>query len=193
VNLPALLAEWRALPPSVAWFRRRARRLAVQRGDEFTLRSVTRADELGKLIALARGRTYVVELGTGTAWTAIALALADRGRRVASYDPLYWDGRNEYLALAGSARERITFVEAPGENGPPPGAPPAELLFIDSSHELEPTLAEFRAWRDALAPGAIVAFHDYEEPAYPRVADAVRELGLEGEVFGHMFIWQAPV
>jgi predicted O-methyltransferase YrrM len=192
VSLTALLAEWRALPPSVAWFRRRARRLAVRRGDEFTLRSVTRADELGKLIGLARGRAYVVELGTGTAWTTISLALADRGRRVVSYDPLYWDGRTEYLALAGSARERITMIEAPGENGPEPGAPPAELLFIDSSHDREPTLAEFAAWRDALAPGAIVAFHDYDEPAYPGVAEAVRELGLDGEVFGHMFIWQAP-
>jgi hypothetical protein len=33
----------------------RARRLARTRADEFTLRSVTRADELGKLIELARG------------------------------------------------------------------------------------------------------------------------------------------
>lgn len=191
MSLSALLGEWRVLPPSVAWFRRRARRLATQRQDEFTLRSVTRADELGRLIELARGRRHVVELGTGTAWTAIALALADRSRRVVSYDPLYWDGRNEYLALAGPARERITLVAQPGENGPSPGAPPAELLFIDSSHDREPTLAEFAAWRSALAPGAIVAFHDYDEPAYPGVTEAVRELALEGEVFGHMFIWRA--
>ncbi|HEY1595657.1 MAG TPA: class I SAM-dependent methyltransferase [Thermoleophilaceae bacterium] len=192
MSFSALLGEWRALPPSVALFRRRARRLAESRDDEFTLRSVTRADELGRLIDLARGRRHVVELGTGTAWTAIALALAERERRVVSYDPLYWDGRNEYLQLAGAARERITLVEAPGANGPQPDAPPAELLFIDSSHDREPTLAEFAAWRDALGPGAIVAFHDYDEPAYPGVAEAVRELGLEGEVFGHLFIWRAP-
>jgi predicted O-methyltransferase YrrM len=191
VKLPALLAEWRVLPPAVAWFRLRARRVARKNGDEFTLRSVTRADELGRLIELARGRRHVVELGTGTAWTAISLALADRARVVVSYDPLVWDGRDEYLALAGSARERITLVEGPGENGPPPGAPPADLLFIDSSHDLEPTLAEFAAWRDKLAPGAIIAFHDYDEPAYPGVTEAVRHLGLEGEIYGHMFIWHS--
>jgi predicted O-methyltransferase YrrM len=169
----------------------RARRLARQRGDEFTLGAATRADELGTLIELARGRTHVVELGTATAWTAISLALADRSREVVSFDPMYWDGRNEYLALAGSARERITLIEQPGEGGPQPGAPPAELLFIDSSHDREATLAEFAAWRHALAPGAVVVFHDYDEPAYPGVTEAVRELGLEGERFGHMFIWRA--
>ncbi len=191
MRLPALLDEWRALPPSVAWFRMRARRLARQRDDQFTLRSVTRADELGRLIELARGRRNVVELGTGTAWTAVALALTDRARQVVSYDPLVWDGRDEYLALAGAARERITFVQEPGENGPAATGPPAELVFIDSSHDREPTLAEFAAWRGALAPGAVVVFHDYDEPAYPDVTEAVRELGLEGERFGHMFIWRA--
>ena len=191
MRLPALLDEWRALPPSVAWFRIRARRLANARGDEFTLRSVTRADELGRLIELARGRRHVVELGTGTAWTTVALALADRRRQVVSYDPLVWDGRDDYVGLAGSAGERITFVEESGESGPAPDAPPTELLFIDSSHEREPTLAEFAAWRDALAPGAVVAFHDYDEPTYPGVTEAVHELGLEGERFGHIFIWRS--
>ena len=193
MNLRALLDEWRALPPSVAWFRWRAKRVARHEGDEFSLVSITRADELGRLLEVARGRRHVVELGTGTAWTTIALALADRRRRVVSYDPAVREMRERYLSLAGSARERITFVELPGESGPLPGSPPVELLFIDSSHEREATLAEFGAWRDALAPGAIVAFHDYDEPAYPGVTEAVRELGLEGEVFGHLFVWRSPI
>ena len=185
----ALAAEWRALPPQVAWFRSRAGRVARRAGDDFTLLSVTRADELGRLIDLARGRRQVVELGTGTAWTTISLALADRTRRVVSYDPVVWDTRERYLALAGSARQRISLVQQPGESGPRPADAPPDLLFIDSSHEREQTLAEFAAWRDALAPGAVVAFHDYDEPAYPGVTEAVRELGLDGEVFGHLFIW----
>src|SRR5207248_1538653 len=139
---------------------------------------------------LARGRRFVVELGTGTAWTTVSLALPDSARSVVSYDPVVWDTRQRYLDLAGSARDRITLVQHPGEAGPRPGDPPAELLFIDSSHDREQTLAEFAGWRDALAPGAVVAFHDYDEPAYPGVTEAVRELGLEGEVFGHLFIWR---
>jgi predicted O-methyltransferase YrrM len=191
IRLRAALAEWRMLPPSVAWFRLRARRAAAASDDRFTALTVTRADELGRLLELARGRRRVVELGTGPAWTAIAFALADRRRQVTTYDPTVWDFRERYLALAGRARGRISLVQAPGASGPAPGSPPPELVFIDSSHEREDTLAEFRAWRDALTPGGIVAFHDYEEPAYPGVADAIRELGLEGEVFGHLFVWRA--
>jgi predicted O-methyltransferase YrrM len=191
MGVRARAADWRALPPRVAWFRMRAKRLAERIGDDFSRLSVTRADELGHLIELARGKRFVVELGTGTAWTAVSLALADSSRTVASYDPTVWDTRERYLELAGSARERIVLVQQPGESGPRPGDQPAELLFIDSSHDREQTLAEFAAWRDALAPGAVVAFHDYDEPAYPGVTDAVRELGLDGEVFGHLFIWRS--
>jgi predicted O-methyltransferase YrrM len=191
MKLRDLLGEWRWLPLSVVWFRARAHREALRADDKFTLLSVTRADELGRLIKLAHGRRYVVELGTATAWTAIALALADPQRRVVTYDPTVWEGRDRYLALAGSARQRIALVQQPGASGPPPDSPPVELLFIDSSHEREDTLAEFAAWREALAPGAIVAFHDYGEPAYPGVAEAVVALGLEGELFGHLFIWRS--
>ncbi|HEY7632434.1 MAG TPA: hypothetical protein VH817_17145, partial [Thermoleophilaceae bacterium] len=107
MSLRAAVAEWRALPLSVVRFRRRAGRVARSIGDDFTLLSVTRADELGHLIELARGRRFVVELGTGTAWTTVSLALADSGRRVVSFDPTVWDTRERYLELAGSARERI--------------------------------------------------------------------------------------
>jgi predicted O-methyltransferase YrrM len=191
MGVRARAADWRALPPRVAWFRTRAERVAKRSGDEFSRLSVTRADELAHLIKLARERRFVVELGTGTAWTTISLALADSGRTVVSYDPVVQDTRERYLELAGSARERIVLVQQPGESGPRPQDPPAELLFIDSSHDRDHTLAEFAAWRDALAPRAVVAFHDYDEPAYPGVTEAVRELGLDGEVFGHLFIWRS--
>ena len=191
MSLRALAAEWRALPPRVWWFRMRARRAARRRDHGFTLLASTRADELGKLIELARGREIVVEIGTGPAWTSLSLALADSRRRVVSYDPSVWDGRDLYAQLAGPAAERVSFVERPGESGPRLDDPPPELLFIDSSHDQEQTLAQFAAWRDHLAPGAIVVFHDYDEPAYPGVTEAVHELGLDGEVFGHLFIWRA--
>jgi hypothetical protein len=63
-------------------------------------------------------------------------------------------------------------------------------LFIDSEHEREPVLAAFAAWRDALAPGAVVVFHDYGHPQYPGVREAVRELGLQGSERGGLFVWR---
>jgi predicted O-methyltransferase YrrM len=187
-----VLLALRALPCPVARFYWRASRHAARNRDRFSLASAARPAELAQLLALARGRRRVVELGTGTAWSAVALALADRARQVVSYDPSVRAERDAYLALAGTgARERIELRGEPDSRGPHAGDPPAELLFIDSEHERAPLLAAFGAWRDSLAPGALVVFHDYAHPSYPGVREAVRELGLAGEERGGLFIWRS--
>jgi predicted O-methyltransferase YrrM len=133
-----------------------------------------------------------VELGTGTAWSAIALALDDGGRRVVTYDPVVRPEREEYLALVSPrVRERVELREAPDAAGPQPGES-AEVLFIDSAHEREAVVDAFCAWREALSPGAVVAFHDYRHPAYPGVREAIHELALRGEVSGGLYVWRAP-
>ena len=180
------------LPPRVAWFHRRAVRTARQTGHGWALEAATQPDDLRALIELARGARIVVELGTGPAWTAIALAIAQPGCRVISYDPVVHDHRADYLALVpASVRRRIEFVQAPGSvTNPPPD--PVDLLFIDSTHERDATVAEFNAWRRHLRPGAVVALHDYGHPQFPGVAEAVSQLELEGETRGGMFVWRAP-
>ena len=191
-NLRRLLSL-RALPWRVALFYRRAHRHARRSADGFSLASAARPGELAELLALARGRTMVVELGTGTAWSAIALALDDPSRRVVSYDPSVRPERMAYLKLAGShARERIELRAEPDTRGPHVGDPSVELLFIDSEHAREPVVAAFGAWRDALAPGAVVVFHDYGHPRYPGVREAVHQLGLAGDERGGVFVWRAP-
>jgi predicted O-methyltransferase YrrM len=183
----------RELPPPVARFYRLARRHALRSGDQFSLLSPARPAELAELLALARGRTAVVELGTGTAWTAIALALDDPARRVISCDPISRVEREAYLEIAGAeARERIELRAEPDDAGPRADDPPVQLLFIDSSHAREPTADAFRAWRGALTAGAIVVFHDHGNPAYPGVREAVADLELAGEARGSMFVWRAP-
>jgi predicted O-methyltransferase YrrM len=188
-----LLLSLRALPWRVARFYWRARRHAQRTADRFSLASAARPQELAQLLALADRREAVVELGTGTAWSAIALALGDRARRVVSYDPSVRAEREAYLDLAGPhARERIELRAEPDTRGPQLGDPAAELLFIDSEHEREPVLAAFRAWRHALAPGAVVVFHDYGHPDYPGVRLAVTDLGLDGHEVDGVFVWRAP-
>ncbi len=187
-----LLLSLRVLPPPIARFYWRAWRAALHDDDRFSIASAARPAELRQLLALARGRRVVVELGTGTAWSAIALALDDRARRIVSYDPSVRVERDAYLTLAGSdARARIELRAEPDSAGPHAGDAPAELLFIDSEHEREPVLAAFAAWRDALAPGAVVVFHDYAHPRYPGVREAVAELELSGEEVGGVFVWRA--
>jgi predicted O-methyltransferase YrrM len=182
------LWQLRHLPPRVARFQWRARRQAERLSDDFSLVSATRPRDLATLLRLAGTRRRVVELGTGTAWTAIALALADRQRRVVSYDPVARPEREAYLRLAGpQVASRITLVDAPGEQAAQSQGP-VDLLYIDSAHDRESVIAEYRAWRPRLAPGAVVAFDDYDHEDFPGIREAVAELGLTGERLGTLFV-----
>src|SRR5262245_36728349 len=174
------------LPPSVAWFQARAVVSAARSGDTFALQAASQPADVRALLRLAGGRRTVVELGTATGWTTASLALSDRARTVTSYDPVVVPGRERYEALIPrEARARMTFVQDTGEAGATRwDGPPVEVLFIDSAHTREDTVAEFLAWRPRLAPGGLVVFHDFGNPAFPGVAEAVAELGLEGEVVG---------
>jgi predicted O-methyltransferase YrrM len=187
------LLSLRVLPPPVALFVWRAIRYARRAEDRFSLASAARPAELARLLSLARDRKSVVELGTGTGWSAIALALDDPTRKVVTYDPCVRHERNAYLNLVDpSVRARIELREEPDTEGPRNGEAPVEMLFIDSSHERDAVLAAVRAWRDALEPGAVVVVHDYDHPDYPGVREAILQLGWSGEQNGGLFVWRAP-
>ncbi len=189
-TLLRLALSLRRLPPRVALFYVKAIWTARRANDDFALRSGTRPRELAHLLAVARGHRRVAELGTGSAWTAIALALSDHGRTVVSYDPVVRPHRELYLALVRpDVRQRIELLEGTGEAGPPAGTF-VDFVFVDSSHEREETIATFESWSGAVAPGGIVAFHDYEEPLFPGVTDAIHELDLRGDAHGHLFVWR---
>jgi predicted O-methyltransferase YrrM len=174
----------------VAWFYFRARRAAAREGDEWSLGSATKPESLALLLRLARGRRAVVEIGTGTAWTTAALALADGERRVISYDPIVRPERERYLDLSG-VRDRIELREAGGEAGPVAGDNPPDFVFVDGSHEKDLTIETFRAWSPALAPGGTIAFHDYGNELYPGVTEAIEELALDGSAERDVFVWRA--
>jgi predicted O-methyltransferase YrrM len=180
----------RALPPRVARFQLRAQRRARRDGDAWTLESATRPEDVAAILRAAHGSRRAAEIGTGTGWTTASLALADPARRVVSIDVEPRPRRDAYLELAGEARGRIELVTADGAAGPPPGWDEVDFLFIDGSHDRDPNVGAFRAWEPALAPHAVVAFHDYRDPAFPGVEAAVRELGLAGEAHGTVFVWR---
>ena len=128
-------ARLSTLPPRVAWFQWRARRLASRTGDAFSLTSATRPADLRELLGLAKGRRQVVELGTATGWTAISLALAEPLRDVVTYDPFERDEPERYLRLVGpETRRRVRLMIASGSSGPRDRSP-VDLLYVDSSHD----------------------------------------------------------
>lgn len=187
------LLDLQVLPVSVARFRLRAARVARRRGDRWALEAATGPGDLAVLLELARGARQVAELGSACGWTTISVALAESGSSVTSFDPVVHAHRDAYLSLVGpDVRERIAFVPSSGADGATSTAESVDLLFVDSTHEREATIAEFEAWRSLLAPGAAVAFHDYGHPDFPGVEQAVTQLALEGERRGGLFVWRAP-
>jgi predicted O-methyltransferase YrrM len=182
------LIALRVLPPRVALFQWRARRLALRVGDQFSLVSATRPRDLAVLMGLARGRRYMAELGTGTAWTTISLALADRQRTVVSYDPIERSERDLYLELTKlSVRDRIALVVGSGIDVEHCHRM-VDLLYIDSSHSREETVREVRAWEPFLTAGALLVFDDFTHPDYPGVREAITQLRLTGEQRGTLFV-----
>ena len=180
------------LPRPVAAFWSRALRRARADGDTWSIDVACRPAEMRVLLDALAGRARVAEIGTAAAWTTCCLALAEPGREVHSWDVEAHPERERYLALLSPAdRARVHLHDRPGGRGPS-DPPPVDAVFVDSSHELEETVATFRTWEPALPPGGVVAFHDYDDDAYPGVTQAVRELGLQGEARGHLFVWRKP-
>jgi hypothetical protein len=67
-----------------------------------------------------------------------------------------------------------------------------DLLFIDSSHQYEDTLEEFRVWEPVIRPGGFVVFHDYGR-RWEGVTRAVDELQLGGVTAGtSLYVWCKP-
>lgn len=189
-QLARLLLATRALPARAALFQARAMLRAQRLGDDWALRSSTRPADVAELLRIARGRRLAVELGTAAGWTSGALLLAEPKRRLMSFDPVVREHREAYLSLLPRrARERLELVAAPGHEARGVGV---DLLFVDSSHDRDATIAEFRAWEPRLAPRALVVLHDYANPAYPGVAEAVAELGLSGREHAGLWLWEAP-
>lgn len=180
------------LPRPVAGFWLRALRRAQRSRDTWSIDVACRPAELRVLLDTLDGAQRVAEIGTAAAWTTCCLALARPGREVHSWDVEAHPERERYLALLSAPdRARVHLHDRPGGVGPA-DPPPVDAVFIDSSHEYDETVATFRTWQPAVAPGGIIAFHDWHDDAYPGVTDAVSDLALEGEGRGHLFVWRKP-
>ena len=178
----------RALPGPVRHFYRHALDEARRIGDVFSLSSVSRPANLATLLELGRGRRTIVELGTCTAWTSIALALNEPAASITTFDPVVHEQREHYLALVpAEVRERVRMIAQPGVDGAHE-AEGVDLLFIDSTHQRAQTVAEYEAWLPRMAPGGIVVFDDFGHSDYPGVAEAIADLSLAGEARGALFV-----
>jgi cephalosporin hydroxylase len=112
----------------------------------------------------------VLELGTrkGNSTLALLAAAKDAGGHVWSADIINV-ARDPEGMLPWARLPYWTFVHGDDMHPAVRAALPAEadVLFIDTSHEYEHTLAELRAYMPRLAPGGTALFHDTKVLAWP--------------------------
>lgn len=80
-------------------------------------------------------------------------------------------------------RDRVHLVVGDSRTADPPPRPPA-LVFVDGDHTYEGARADYERWRDVVAPGGHILFHDAVDTGgwgnhYPGVARLVAEIGRD--------------
>ncbi len=133
---------------------------------------------LGRLVHAKRART-VIELGCFTGWSTVHMAHALRQTgsghiHYLDYDQRFLDqtaGNLRRLGLADLATPLQGMSTSPEVLRRLPAE--ADVVFIDTSHEYQPTLEEIALYRARLAPGGCLVLHD--SLSAPGVRRAVRE------------------
>lgn len=145
------------------------------------------------------GGKCVVEIGSlrGQSLTILARALTDAvsDSRLISIDPhrdqpLHLDQVRLSLAKTGQQHRLIQYQCTSDEARRFLKPESASLLFIDGDHAYQQVVADFQNYRDILAPGGCLVFHDYgygnhngKEDVVPGVRQAVDEYVLPADDF----------
>lgn len=134
----------------------------------------------------------VVELGTAQGRSAMFLdevlvALGHRDRsaiwcvdswedapmRLGFYGHLFHLGTEEKASLLRPVRARTDHAHRLFEDGS------IDLLFVDADHSEAGVLKDLALWAPKIAPGGILAGHDFDEREFPGVVSAVRKFWHE--------------
>lgn len=134
-------------------------------GQSFAWNSEPSVSEfLGELAGQLRAR-HVVELGCYVGWTSahLALALQSTGGRLwcVDADAKFLTAAARNLARLGLSGH-VTLLKGFSLDAPLLAQLPSEidLVFIDTSHEYQPTLDEIATYAPRLAAGGCIVLHD---------------------------------
>lgn len=152
-------------------------------GGERAISTSLTGNEAAMLVTLCAGRR-VLEIGSAYGFSTVTMA-AGGATHVTAVDPhTYCPGSLETLNANLRAYEvqgRVTVITDTFFNA-------AELLrderfdfaFLDGDHKRDTVKFDFTHARELLAPGGVIACHDYDEDCCPGVRQALDELRPEG-------------
>jgi hypothetical protein len=100
---------------------------------------------------------------------------------------LVWDQR-----VGTPFKKRITVIEKPSLQAAEQVKDASlDFVFIDADHSYEACLSDINAWLPKVRPGGLLCGHDFMQPDFPGVEQAVREyFGKEfGKAERHDYMW----
>ena len=129
-------------------------------------------------------RGTIVEIGTFTGGTTLALGLGSKGApapSVATVDPVFPRTFLPLMRESGLERTVIAFEGPSSElasqwvdwTASNDLRPEIALLFVDGCHDYDAVLQDLILWSRHIAPGGRIVAHDYFHPLQPGVTRAV--------------------
>ena len=121
------------------------------------------------LLNLAKGRQAkrILEVGTYRARTTYALHLNCPQAEIVSYDIQVLDSlfRQRLTGIPSVQLRHASFIASGSDLR---REKPFDLIFVDGSHYFEDVVADSRLALELVAPGGIIAWHDYRPNDYYR-------------------------
>ncbi len=160
---------------------------------KLTLPALLSAAELNRLYELAAtgpGTGTVVEIGTMVGGSAVALALGSRDSGRGRVHTIDIEPRKEVQQTLEAHRvaDLVNVINMPSKEVATNwasftnGDTAVRLLWIDGNHQYEGVWSDILHWRDYVAPGGVICFHDYSE-TFPGVVRAVYEHVISSPLF----------
>jgi predicted O-methyltransferase YrrM len=135
-------------------------------------------------VQLSEGESYFLETGTAngqsTAFMLVEIANSDKPIHFTSIDIFANEGQKERVVELFKDFQNFNLIE--GNALDFESDKKFDFIFLDDEHSYEHLLKELHKYWEMLSDGGYIGSHDYLNPGYPGVKEAVHEFADEKKI-----------
>lgn len=143
-------------------------------------------DTLHRLVLSLPPTPVVVNIGAGFGTSALTIVEMRHDAFVFSIDVEERPDEECYLRAAGLwEQHRVVRILGRSQDVGRHWPAPVDMVFVDGDHSTDGVVGDARAWLPRIAPGGIIAFHDYGRESLPGVKEGIDHVMGGYEVITH--------